>query len=210
MLKSPARQLGLSLIEVMVAITLAAILLALGMPSFFTGMQNRQIRTAADAIQNGLQMARTEALRRNRTIRFAVGANNGWTVTCDPADPTLENGVPICPGLLMTREGSEGSANAEVESKQMLTGTTTEASSPVFSGSLKFTPLGRVTADTLPGGSVAVFTVTNPRGGTCQADSGDMRCLRIVVTTGGQVRMCDPAVTAVGDPRRCNELLPPS
>jgi type IV fimbrial biogenesis protein FimT len=155
-------------------------------------------------------MARTEALRRNRTIRFALGANNSWTVLCDPADPTLENGVPICPGVLLTREGSEGSANAEVASNQFLTGTTTEASSPVFAGSLRFTPLGRVDATTLPGGSVATFSVTNPRGGTCQADGGDMRCLRIVVTTGGQVRMCDPAVEAVGDPRRCNELLPAS
>jgi hypothetical protein len=28
----------------------------------------------------------------------------------------------------------------------------------------------------------------------------------VVVTAAGQIRMCDPAVTAAGDPRKCLEL----
>jgi hypothetical protein len=30
-----------------------------------------------------------------------------------------------------------------------------------------------------------------------------MRCLRVVVTPGGQVRMCDPALTNAGDAQAC-------
>jgi hypothetical protein len=32
-----------------------------------------------------------------------------------------------------------------------------------------------------------------------------MRCLNVVVSRGGQVKMCDPAVpvTAIGDTRKC-------
>jgi hypothetical protein len=32
--------------------------------------------------------------------------------------------------------------------------------------------------------------------------AGEMRCLAILVTTAGQIRMCDPAVAAP-DPRAC-------
>jgi hypothetical protein len=30
-----------------------------------------------------------------------------------------------------------------------------------------------------------------------------MRCMRVVVSTGGQVRMCDPQVLDATDPRVC-------
>jgi hypothetical protein len=30
-----------------------------------------------------------------------------------------------------------------------------------------------------------------------------MRCLRVVVSSSGSVRMCDPAVTDATDPRAC-------
>jgi type IV fimbrial biogenesis protein FimT len=101
-----------------------------------------------------------------------------------------------------------------VQPIQMIAGTTTVASTPVFTGKLIFNPLGRVTDPakvpdgTLPAGNVAVFDITNPIGGACAAAGGEMRCLRVVVTGSGQVRMCDPAVTVATDPRRCNELLP--
>jgi type IV fimbrial biogenesis protein FimT len=199
-----AHQRGMSMIEVMVAITLAAILLALGMPSFFTGMQNRQIRTAAEAIQNGLQIARTESLRRNRVVKFQLRPQNAWTVGCDPADATIVGGEQLCPATIQTREGSEGSANADTGTTQKIVATGAAATAPVFTDALKFTPLGRLTADTLPPGNLAVFNVTNPGAGTCAVDGGEMRCLSVVVTSGGQIRMCDPAVaTGSGDPRAC-------
>ncbi|MCC6472780.1 MAG: hypothetical protein IT514_03450, partial [Burkholderiales bacterium] len=44
---------------------------------------------------------------------------------------------------------------------------------------------------------------TNPSGGACAADGGPMRCLNVLVSPGGQIKMCDPAVAATGDTRRC-------
>lgn len=208
MLKQPLVQRGFGLIELMVAITVVGLLLALGLPSFVTGGQNRQIRTAADSVQAGLQYARSEALRRNRVVKFEMRPQNSWTVGCDPVDTTVENGQEVCPAVLQTREGSEGSRQADVAVAEVTSGTTTTASTVVFTGSLKFTPLGRVTTDSLGAGNIAMFTVTNPGAGTCVADGGEMRCLRIVATAGGLIRSCDPAVTIAGDPRRCNEVLP--
>jgi type IV fimbrial biogenesis protein FimT len=82
-------------------------------------------------------------------------------------------------------------------------GTGSAAPSPTFTDNLSFTPLGRTTPATLPAGNVAVFDVSSASG-TCAAAGGDMRCLRVVVTAAGQIRMCDPAVPATStDPRKC-------
>ena len=68
--------------------------------------------------------------------------------------------------------------------------------------SIAFDSLGRVT-QVPPLADDIVVNVTNPTGGACVASSGPMRCLRIVVTPGGQARMCDTAVTDTSDSRKC-------
>jgi type IV fimbrial biogenesis protein FimT len=86
-------------------------------------------------------------------------------------------------------------------------GTTTEVGTPVFTDRLAFNGLGGVTSATLAAGSEAAFNITNPAGGVCAAadEDGTMRCLRVLVTQGGQIRMCDPALTISkpGDPQAC-------
>ena len=42
-----------------------------------------------------------------------------------------------------------------------------------------------------------------PSNATCLQDSGAQRCLRVLISPGGQVRMCDPAVNEEGDNRKC-------
>ena len=199
---TPARQRGMSMIEVMIAITLAAILLALGAPSFFTGAQSRQIRTAAEAIQTGLQLAKTEALRRNRNVKFQLQDGNSWTVGCETPDETVVDGQKVCPGTIQLRNKAEGSSNATTAFSEVVASTGSAAATPVFAGDVPFTPLGRATTDTIGLGNNAIFQVSNPAGGACIAGGGEMRCLNVVVGAGGQVRMCDPAVAA-GDPRAC-------
>lgn len=191
----------MTLIELLIGLALVAMLILMAVPSFTTAAHNRTIRSAAEAIQNGMTLARSEALRRNRTVRFQTVGAGGWTVGCDPVDATVVNGEENCPAVLQTRNAADGSANATVANVQ-LQADGTAAGAPIFTGSLRFTALGRVTTDTLPGGHRAVFRITNPNGGACQAAGGEMRCLDVVVTSAGQVRMCDPAAAA-GDPRAC-------
>lgn len=207
----PARQHGMSIIEVMIAITLAALLLALGAPSFVTGMQNRQIRTAATALQNGLQQARTEALRRNRNVSFQLtSAQGGWTIGCETVDTTVINGEQACPAVVQVRDANEGTPKAQVDRTEITSsGSSAGTTSFTDTGTLTFTPLGRVTtttgttpAPTLGAGNIAIYNVSNPTAGTCVSAGGEMRCLSIRVTAAGQVRSCDPAVAA-GDPRAC-------
>lgn len=196
----------MSLIELMVGIAIVAILFSLAAPSFSTWIQGTHIRTAAEAMQSGLMLARSEAVRRNTSVRFQLTttldsscalstSGTNWVVSqddpsgaCDSASPDPADLNPPAPRIVQKRAGAEGSKNALVAAGQ---------SAIVFNG------LGRVTP--VPAGAIS-FDITNPIGGACVADTtpGPMRCLRVTVSTGGQVRMCDPAfVFSDTNPQGC-------
>ena len=134
MLKPLRVERGVSLIELMIGLTILSILILEGMPSFAAWMQNTQIRTAAESIQNGLQMARTEAVRRNANVQFVMGTASAWSVSlvADPLNP-LES------------RPAEGSTNTVV------------ALSPAGVTKVTFGGLGRVVAN--DDGSPAVTEV---------------------------------------------------
>jgi type IV fimbrial biogenesis protein FimT len=212
------RQAGMTLIELMIGIVLLAILLALGAPTFFHWTQNSQIRNAAEAIQNGLMLARAEAVRRNTTVRFQLvttttaacalsptGAN--WVVSLDnPAGACGATPVRDIPGvvdpaprIIQVRATAEGSRNAAVNA--------VDTPAPGVGVSLiTFNGTGQaLVAATRP----ININVTNPSGGDCRRDpntnawlNGPMRCMRVTVERGGQIRMCDPA-RAGTDPQGC-------
>lgn len=175
------------MIELTIGITILTVLLLLGAPSFATYIQNTQIRTASEAIQNGLQLARTEAVRRNTSVQFVLtsvlggGVGSDWAVSCvTPVDDLDGDGVAECPGAGMVtteiqkRPAAEGSPNAVVAAAQ---------------STIVFNSIGRLT---IP---AATINITNPTGGACATTTTiGIRCLRVVVSTGGQVRMCDPAI----------------
>ena len=191
-------QSGISLIETLVGMAIVIVALAMGLPSFSTYMQNTQIRNAAESIQNGLSMARAEAARRNTVVQFVLGSGSSWTVGCATVDGTN------CPASIQARSSSEGSSNATVTTSQVVTSTGTAAATAAFTTTLSFNGFGK--ASTLPPGNSALFDISNTSGGgSCAAAGGTMRCLRVVVTAGGQIRMCDPKLTLTnaGNPQAC-------
>ena len=168
---------GFTLVELLIGITVLGILLTLGAPSFMVWMQNTQIRTAADAVLNGLQLARTEAIRRNKTVQFALGNQTEWTVSV--VNPQQQ---------LQYRPMDEGSANAVVQI------------SPGGSTTVTFDALGGRTSNNDASSAIDTVDITS-----ATASSG-VRPLRIVITPSGSLRMCDPDVNlAAGDPRRCTQ-----
>jgi prepilin-type N-terminal cleavage/methylation domain-containing protein len=91
-MQSKHRQTGMTMIEIMVVVTIAAILAAVAMPSMI-GMINgmRQTSTMSQLIGD-LNRARSEAIKRNRRVLvcprgtdIACGASwqNGWLVCYD-------------------------------------------------------------------------------------------------------------------------------
>jgi type IV fimbrial biogenesis protein FimT len=200
----------MSLVELVVSLVIIGSLLALAAPNYTAWIQNTKIRTTAEAILNGLQLARTEAVRRNTQIRFyltdtltsacvASTAGTNWVVSFDDPAGLCANGllnealdagdlaVSPAPRMIQVRPSSEGSTGVTVAADQ---------ASIIFNG------LGRITP--VPGATINI-DVSNPAAGTCAAlggGGGPVRCMRITVSTGGQIRLCDPA-RAGTDPVGC-------
>jgi type IV fimbrial biogenesis protein FimT len=177
MLNRRRSQRGFTLIEVMISLTVLGILLMIALPSFSEWLQNQQLRAASEATLNGLQAARGAAIRRNVLVQFRQSAppTTAWSVT--------EVGTGT---VVQSRAHEEGSPNAVI------------TATPAGATTVTFTSLGSVVVDPA---RVTQFDVSNPAGGSCQP-GGPMRCLRVTISGGGSLRMCDPIV-GVTDPRSC-------
>lgn len=170
-------QHGATLIEMLIGIAILAILMMVGLPSYTAWMQNTQIRNATESVLNGMQLARNEAVRRNINVQLALGAQSSWTIS-----------VPSTAEQIQSRTYGAGSTNVTV------------AVLPANATKITFSSLGRVVANADASAIITQLDFNVPTAILAETAS---RNLRIVVTAGGNVRMCDPTVTADTDPRLC-------
>lgn len=167
------KNLGFSLIELMIAVALFGVLATLAVPAYRDMIQNNQIRNAAESIQTGIQLARAEAVKRNTTVRFILdGTNSAWCVSTGTT----------CPGTIQNRVVGEGSS-------------TSVTVTPTPAGSLVFNSLGILTSPTPTAGSGFVELAV------AHSTTG-LRNLRVAVGIGGSSKMCDPALAST-DVRSC-------
>ncbi len=168
-------QHGFTLVELMISLVVLAVLTTLGAPSFFEWLQNSQTRSGAEAVLNGIQVARSEAIQRNaRVMVVFVPPSTGWTVSVDADDTVIQS-----------RSGAEGTSNA------VLTAT------PAAATTITFGALGSVTTNKDTSAPITQVDMTN-------SQFAGARTLRVVITGGGGIRMCDPSPSlALTDPRRC-------
>jgi type IV fimbrial biogenesis protein FimT len=77
------RQTGFSLLELMVAMLLVSIIAAVGAPSISNFTKNSALRGAATELQGIMQLARTEAIKRNQVVNLqrVGGATGDWGKT---------------------------------------------------------------------------------------------------------------------------------
>jgi prepilin-type N-terminal cleavage/methylation domain-containing protein len=93
-------QNGFTLIEMMVVVTVLAVLAALAMPSFTTMIANQRVTSAAQELQNLLQFARAESVYK-RTESTVTAAGQIWQVKVGNQvlrEATLSEVVSVEPG----------------------------------------------------------------------------------------------------------------
>lgn len=176
-------QHGFTLTELMVTISVLGIITAFALPAFRMWIVNAQIKTAAESILSGLQLARGEAVRRNTRTYMTISTDtdaNTWRMGCVTAD------AATCPSTIQqsTHDGS---------SKIILNFTPNGAST------VSFNPFGQVVANADGSQPLSSVTVDVPSDVLAPADT---RELTINISRGGQVRLCDPSAPP-GDPRAC-------
>lgn len=181
---------GVTLVEMMIGLVIISSLLLVGMPSFSLWIQDVQIRGAAESVQSALLLARSEAIRRNRPVRLVLQDAGGlleWQVGC-------VNSAADCPVNIARRSRNEGGRNA-----RMAAGADADAAS-----------LSRPLA---PGSGLPVVIVFNGLGAIVGAAPGRIeishaalggaRRLAVIISSGGLIRLCNPALAQASSPRGC-------
>jgi len=193
------RQRGFNLIEAVVTVSVLGILVAAAAPGMTDFVRSSRVRSLAEATQNGLQRARSEALKRNQVVTFwlvspyntaspddtctVVTNSAAWVVSLD--DPTSHcSGPDTTTGLPRIVEVyGPGAAGNSIVVAGLAADAATPASSVSFNGY---------------GQRVGTGTLANIDLSTASAT----RRLRIQITSSGGIRMCDRDLVAP-DPRVC-------
>ena len=181
------RQSGLSLIELMVVLAILAIVAFFGLPGFSEWAQNTQIRATTESLHSGLQLARSEAVRRNTGVEFRLSQSlgnqgaTGWTVI-------QVNGT----SAIQSKPDQESSARIVVTTQ------------PADADMITFDGTGRGWAVNNGKNRDGTNFITQINIDSAALSSAKSRNLRIDISAlGGQIRMCDPNVTESSDPRKC-------
>jgi type IV fimbrial biogenesis protein FimT len=126
------RQSGFNLIELMVVVTIAAIMLGIGVPSFRQFTATQRVKSAAFDFAAALLQARSEAVKRNTTVSVKTTSDwaNGWTV--DVGGTTLAtqeatSNVTITPSPATTTVDYQGTGRIASTLKFQFGGSNTDA-----------------------------------------------------------------------------------
>ncbi len=188
------RPRGFTLVELMITIALLAVLMALAAPSFGSWIRNAQVRTTSETLANGLRMAQSEAVRRNRlVVFFLTNAQPGLAATAaDDGVNWVIRWIPL-PGDTVTAAAPanepfvQGGALGDIATGVGITG----PAAVCFNGQGR--RVAASAAATGVAGAVCTLNAGEPLAAYTMARTGGSRALRVTVSLGGQVRMCDPA-----------------
>ena len=100
-----ARGKGFTLIEVMMAVAIAAILVSLAAPSFVRMLADQRVKAAATDLYTAMSVTRSEAIKHNRNVTLqpkSGGWANGWVIANPEGGADLldanATGVPVAGG----------------------------------------------------------------------------------------------------------------
>jgi type IV fimbrial biogenesis protein FimT len=210
---------GFSLIELMITLTIVAILLMLGVPNFQIWVANSKIRSAAEALQNDLRLAQQTAVAQNHQTALVLTTAVPTTAQIN-ANATVPAGAGTPAGYWFVQQTpntydiSQAPAVLSISPIGAVSGvqiTAVQAPAGVPNGTgvaaVCYSSLGRQATNTaavspLPTNCTAAdarFVVSLP---ASQAITG-YRLLWVTADLGGKIRVCDPSVSITVQPYGC-------
>lgn len=113
MSRLPCRSRGFTLLELMVTITIVAVLLAIGVPSLHGTIQRNRVSSASNDLLASVAYARTTAIDRGQLVSMCPSADNG--TSCTTGGEAYEPGW-----IVYTYPASTASANKAYDSSSTL------------------------------------------------------------------------------------------
>jgi len=83
-------QRGFTLVEMMTAIMILVVLAGIGVPAYRSMIAEQKVRAAAVSLHSALLLARSEAIKLNRTVTLRPADDEEWSegwLIADPASP---------------------------------------------------------------------------------------------------------------------------
>ena len=195
-----ANNAGFTLLELMVAITVLALLLGIGVPGFRDFVRNSRMTAATNDIVTDFSIARSEAVKRRVPVTLcksqnltacdtaAAGAFRTWIMFVDDADPAIAD---------LTNDGDGEVDAGEVILRQRTIADTITVTTNANAGRVTFLPSGYPNANAP--GNVTDFRLCDDRGNeTSVGGNSAARAVRIL-PTGRPVAVRDKAtITTLG------------
>jgi len=192
---------GFTLVELGVVLVVLGLALTAVVPTMIDWVRSLRVRGAAESMVAGLDRARVEALRRNREVAF-------WLVTAEGNNLTSSCATSASSASWVVSESNPAGAceqAPDIEKAPFIvakhasnvgTSLAVAAAGPEGEAAthIIFNGLGRVVSNP---SYTPIRTIDVKYEG-----STDVRALRVQVTAGGLVRLCDPSVPAA-DSRAC-------
>ena len=120
---------GFSMVELLVVLSIAGILATIALPSFQSLTQVQQVKNASYELYTGLNLARSEAIKRSANVTLAATMNVAnevsWVITA--VDGTVIHRPDFIKGVAMDVNDLAGT-----QVVYQRTGRTTEISAPTF------------------------------------------------------------------------------
>ena len=114
----PAKQRGFTMMELLVAVAVAAVLFGIGIPMFRNATLGSRLSAAANNLLSSVQLARSEAIKRNVSVTLCAssdgatcaasgGWEQGWIVVDTVADPdvVIQRQQNLPTGFKLTQSG---------------------------------------------------------------------------------------------------------
>jgi prepilin-type N-terminal cleavage/methylation domain-containing protein len=189
------RARGFTLIELMIAVVIAAFLILLAGPMYTDFVANSRIRNAGEALLNGVRQTQAEAVRRNTPAWFVLDPAVGYKVyATNPTDGLADDGSdaahpwPVTPFVF----ADQGAALVTVTGAGGLT-------------SVTFDGLGRIVSNNSQQPANGTASLTQIDITSASTSISGLRNLRVVVQAlggSGGTKLCDPAMAST-DPAGC-------